>query len=72
MATRFGGLTAYSLAPAQGVWSHYGARHQDDIIVVEVMTEALDRGWWQGFRRRLEVMLRQEAIVIRTQMIDLV
>lgn len=71
LAVRFGGLTAHNRAPARGVWNHAGARQDDDIVIVEVMTETLDRAWWQAFRRRLEAMLRQEAIVIRAQETDL-
>ena len=65
LVTRFGGLTAYGRAPAQGVWAHEGARHRDDIVVVEVMVETLDAGWWTGFRKDLEQRLSQERLVVR-------
>ena len=35
--------------------------------MVEVMVETLDERWWTDFRRRLETLLRQEAVVIRAQ-----
>jgi hypothetical protein len=67
LAARFGGLTAYSRAPAKGVWTHDGQRLADDIIVVDVMADRLDEEWWRAFRRRLEELLRQEKIVVRAQ-----
>jgi hypothetical protein len=41
----FGGLTAFTRAPAVGLWDTGGAVKRDDIIVVEVMAETLDRSW---------------------------
>jgi len=67
LSQRFGGLTAYSRAPAKGVWTQSGGQQVDDIVVVEVMTQTLDEGWWREFRRRLEERLGQEMLVIRAQ-----
>ena len=66
LSTRFGGLTAYSRAPAKGVWSHGDGHQRDDIVVIEVMAEKLDLRWWTEFRNKLEKILSQEQIVIRT------
>jgi hypothetical protein len=66
LVARFGGLTAYGRAPALGVWAHDGTRQKDDIVVVEVMVEALDEAWWRGFRERLESLLKQEKLVVRS------
>lgn len=65
LVAQFGGLTAYTRAPAHGVWAHDGVRQRDDIAVVEVMVESLDENWWHAFRLRLERLLAQEALVIR-------
>jgi hypothetical protein len=64
---RFGGLTAYTRAPASGVWEEAdGGDHvRDDLVVYEVMAEALDPEWWAGFRRTLEHRFRQERLVVR-------
>jgi hypothetical protein len=62
---RHGGVTAYSRAPAQGLW-HDGARVQrDEVLLVEVMVDDLDRGWWAGYRAELEARFGQEELVIR-------
>jgi hypothetical protein len=39
----------------------------DNIAVVEVMADALDREYWRVLRKRLEQELDQEEIVIRAQ-----
>ena len=72
LAERFGGLTAYSRAPAQGTWAVAGTHALDDIVIVEVMTDTLDRGWWTAFRARLEQTLRQQRIVIRAHVIEMI
>lgn len=68
---RFGGLTAFSRSPAQGLWEDGGAVSKDEIVILEVMTAELDRSWWSGYRQELERRFEQEAIVIRASRIDL-
>ena len=67
LADRFGGLTTYSRAPAQGLWKDEGETHHDDIVVFEVMAAELDAAWWRNYRRNLESKFRQREIVIRAQ-----
>jgi hypothetical protein len=66
LADRFGGVTAYTRAPARGVWKDdAGGTTRDDIVIFEVMTDELDREWWTSFRRDLERRFRQESVVVR-------
>ncbi len=66
LAERFGGVTAYLRSPAQGVWAGDDGRvAHDDVVMVEVMVDALDRVWWNQYRRELERRFRQDAIVAR-------
>jgi hypothetical protein len=67
LTEKFGGLTAFTRAPAQGAWRAAGSAHveQDDVIVVEVMCESLDRAWWAKLKRELETSLKQKEILIR-------
>ena len=66
LADRFGGVTAYTRAPARGVWKDdAGATARDDIVIFEVMTDTLDRKWWTEFRQALERRFRQESLVVR-------
>ena len=49
LTDRFGGTTAYTRAPAEGTWEDPEGRVQhDDVVVVEVMTDTLDRPWGAG------------------------
>jgi hypothetical protein len=71
LTQRFGGLTAYSRAPAKGFWQDEPGRTQrDDIVVYEVMVEELDRVWWAGYRSALQRRFKQEELVVRAQEIE--
>jgi hypothetical protein len=70
LTDKFGGVTSFNRAPAEGTNESGGDVQQDDIIIMEVMTDALDRTWWSGFRKRLEKELRQEEILIRASSIE--
>ncbi len=65
LTDRFGGLTAFSRAPAEGCDREGAKVRRDDIVVFEVMTEYLDRAWWDAYRRGLENSFRQDEILIR-------
>jgi hypothetical protein len=66
LADRFGGVTAYTRAPARGVWKDdSGETTRDDIVIFEVMTGDLDEAWWAAFRRELEARFRQDTLIVR-------
>lgn len=66
LTERFGGLTAYTRAPAEGVWNEGAGRAaRDDIVVYEVMVDQLDRAWWGHFRADLERKFAQDELVAR-------
>ncbi|HKF99763.1 MAG: hypothetical protein ACJ8FU_12585 [Xanthobacteraceae bacterium] len=71
LTERFGGLTAFTSAPAQGLWTSEGKTHRDDIVVFEVMADELDTQWWSHYRQKLERMFRQDTIVIRAQAVKI-
>ena len=71
LTERFGGMTAYARAPAKGEWKPApGETVRDDIVVYEVMVEALDRAWWAAYRGELEQRFRQEELVVRAHPIE--
>jgi hypothetical protein len=70
LSKRFGGVTAYNRAPAEGRWESRGSTHHDEVLVVEVMADELDRGWWGEFRKQMELAFRQQEIVVRAQAIE--
>jgi hypothetical protein len=66
LADRFGGVTAYTRAPARGVWKDdSGETTRDDIVIFEVMTAELDEPWWTSFREALEARFRQDSLIVR-------
>ena len=67
LTERFGGLTAFTRAPAQGLWKNEGKTTRDDIVVFEVMSPTIDKAWWKIYRAELETLFRQDTIVIRAQ-----
>jgi hypothetical protein len=67
LTERFGGLTAFTSAPAEGLWKSEGRTHHDEIVVFEVMAATLDAGWWQRYRKTLEERFSQNSIMIRAQ-----
>ena len=72
LTRRFGGVTAYLRSPASGLWvRHDGAVDRDDVVMVEVMVDEIDRQWWRDYRTSLEQAFRQEAIVVRAFAIEM-
>ena len=67
LANKFGGVTAYTQAPAKGNWITGSMEERDDITIIEAMADNLDRAWWKLLRKRLERDLKQKEIVIRCQ-----
>lgn len=68
---RFGGWTAFTRAPAEGIyWSESQGCVYDTIVVIEVMDESLNRKWWHDFRLKLEDLLAQEEVILRAHAIE--
>ncbi len=65
LVSRFGGVTLYRYAPAEGLWEDHGDMEEDRIVLAEVMTDALDNEWWAVYRETLEARFEQDEIVIR-------
>jgi hypothetical protein len=72
LTEKFGGVTLYARAPAEGVWKDEdGSARRDDIVVVEVMVDTVDRAWWRGFAVHLAERFRQQELVVRALAIEL-
>jgi hypothetical protein len=71
LSERFGGSTAYTRSPAEGIWQSGSGAHLDDIVVVEVMVDALDHAWWRSYREDLAKRFRQKELVIRAQALEI-
>jgi hypothetical protein len=71
LTEKFGGVTAYTRAPATGVWeAGSGAKVRDQVVVYEVMVDQLNLEWWADLRQQLERQFAQEELVIRAQEIQ--
>ena len=71
LAERFGGITVYKQAPAEGLNKTGNSFERDHIIVFEVMSRDLQRRWWRKYRVSLEEEFRQHSIVIRAARVKL-
>jgi hypothetical protein len=73
MTKKFGGMTAFTRAPAKGFWQKSKEELvKDDIIIFEVMTKKLDKEWWSNYKILLEKTFSQDDIIIRVQQIELI
>jgi len=71
LINQFGGLTAHSRAPVDGLWKEDDSHAvRDDMVIYEVMTPELDRAWWSDYRATLEARFRQEHLLIRVQTVE--
>ena len=72
LAERFNGLTAYLRSPAKGWWTAPdGHTDRDDVVMVEVVTEAFDRAWWRTYAATLAARFDQESIHVRAVPVDM-
>jgi hypothetical protein len=68
---RFGGLTAYTRTPAEGTWQDdQGRTRREDVVIVEVMTDTLDRQWWSDYATELARRFQQEELVVRAMQFE--
>ena len=71
LTERFGGVTAYSRSPATGLWKRTDAEvERDQVIMVEVVSDNFDRGWWARYREQLEGRFGQEEVHARAIAIE--
>jgi hypothetical protein len=72
LAERFTGVTAYVRSPARGLWTAPdGHTEQDDVVMVEVVTETFDRAWWRAYTAMLAERFRQESIHLRALPVEM-
>lgn len=66
----FGGSTAYSRAPAEGLWHDAGTVRKDDIVIIEVMAPWINKRWWARYRNDLAERFKQEVLVVRAHKLE--
>jgi hypothetical protein len=66
LTDEFGGVTAFTRAPATGLWeAASGERVRDEMVVFEVMVEEIDPAWWAQLRSELEAKFQQQELLVR-------
>lgn len=71
LAERHGGVTAFTRAPATGLWEDdEGSVQRDEVVLFEVMVEHVDHGWWRGYRESLEARFRQDEVLVRATRVE--
>lgn len=70
LADRYGGITVYRRAPAEGLWCDDGKASRDDVAIHEVMVDTLDRDWWADYRAGLEARFRQDEVLVRAVAVE--
>jgi hypothetical protein len=72
LAERFNGVTAYVRSPAKGLWTAPdGHTEADDVVMVEVITETFDRGWWRAYAAALAQRFHQKTIHVRAMPVEM-
>jgi len=72
LAARFNGLTAYLRSPAKGLWTAPDGRtEQDDVVMVEVVTDTFERAWWRTYAATLARRFGQETIHLRAVPVEM-
>jgi CRISPR/Cas system-associated protein Cas10 (large subunit of type III CRISPR-Cas system) len=73
LVDRWGGVTAFTRAPAKGVCLQNGnQRAEDEIVVFEVMVKRVDKLWWLSYKRDLETQFSQQEILIRVTAVGVI
>ena len=71
LAEKFGGVTAYTRAPAEGVWKDdAGGVSRDSVVAFEVLADTLDRDWWAAYRAALAARFRQDELMITAAAVE--
>ena len=72
LTERYGGITTYIRSPALGIWMETPETTvHDEIVTYEVMSETLDRAWWQTYRQDLAGRFRQQWLIVRASAVEL-
>ena len=71
LTEKFGGVTAYSRSPAEGVWKdEEGGVSRDSVVAFEVLADDLERDWWVAYRDNLTARFRQDEVMITATRVE--
>ena len=74
LTEKFGGLTAFTRTPAEGLWKpdKSSKTHQDDIVIFEVLSPGFNKTWWLQYKEELKSIFRQQDIIIRVTKVEII
>lgn len=74
LTEKFGGLTAFTRTPAEGLWKpdKSSKPQQDDIVIFEVLSPRLNKTWWQQYKDDLKTTFQQKDMIIRVTKVELI
>jgi hypothetical protein len=61
LTDKFGGVTSYLHAPADGWWEGNERREQDHVVIVEVMADDIQEAYWKKLRERARAWIGVRA-----------
>lgn len=61
----FGGVANDARGSARGLSKKGHQLRMDSMVVLEVMTQELDKDWWKEFRHRTQTLFRQNELDMR-------
>ena len=65
LTEKFGGLTMYTRAPAEGLWKETEQKTvKDEIVIYEIMCPELDEAFWKDYKAQLKKQFKQEELLI--------
>ena len=65
LTERFGGVTAFLHSPAVGLWKDGDIEvSQDEVVMYEVISDELDKSWWETYRKELQESFSQEELLV--------
>jgi inorganic pyrophosphatase len=72
LTEKFGGLTIYAQAPAEGLWKE-DEQHtvSDEIIIYEILAPSIDLKYWKAYKTKLQKQFKQEELLIRCSSISI-
>ena len=73
LVAEFGGATAYLRATASGAWiNDEGVIERDEVVMVEVVVDAVDQKWWATYATLLAERFRQDVVHVRATSIQII
>lgn len=69
---KFGGITMYTRTSVVGLWKESPhSTVKDELIIYEILSDQLEKDFWQHYKSDLQSLFQQEEMVIKACEINL-